>query len=59
MWCYVGYVALAIDNVHIDEILIKFNSYHPRLQFTMEIDGVSLNFLDIYLIKKEEILIFD
>ena len=56
---YVDDIALAIDNVHIDEILIKFNSYHPRLQFTMEIGKDSLNFLDICLIKKEETFIFD
>jgi len=55
---YVDDIALAIDNVHIDEILIKFNSYHPRLQFAMEIGKDSLNFLDICLIKKET-LIFD
>jgi len=58
---YVRYVdiALVIDNVYIDEILIKFNSYHIRLQFTMEIGGDLLNFLDICLIKKEETFIFD
>ena len=31
-------IAAAIDNAYIDEIPIKFNFYHPRLHFTMEID---------------------
>ncbi|KAG5324083.1 L259 protein, partial [Pseudoatta argentina] len=31
---YVDDIVLAIANAHIDEILIKFNSYHSRLQFT-------------------------
>jgi len=36
-----------------------FNSFHPRLKFTMEIGGNKLNFLDISMIKKDEFLIFN
>ena len=56
---YVDDIALAIDNAHIDEILIKFNSYYPRRQFTMDIGGDSLNFLDICLMRKDETLTFN
>jgi len=54
---YVDDIALVYVNTYIDEILIKFNSYHLRQLFTMEI-GDLLNFLDICLIKKE-VFVFD
>jgi len=38
---------------------MSFNSFHPRLKFTLEIGGDVLNFLDLTLIKKEGRLIFN
>jgi len=35
-----------------------FNSFHPRLQFTIEIGG-NLNFLDVTNIKNNNVLEFD
>ena len=35
----------------IDSLLNVFNSFHPRLQFTLEIGDESLNFLDVIIIK--------
>ncbi|KMQ84009.1 hypothetical protein RF55_18601 [Lasius niger] len=45
---YVDDIALAIPSSLFNTVLQTFNSFHPRLQFTMEkgTDG-SLNFLDI------------
>ena len=39
------------------EILQVFNSFHFRLQFTIEIGGDRLNYLDITIIKNNNILI--
>jgi len=35
----------------VNEILNVFNGFHSRLQFTLELGGNKLNFLDITLIK--------
>jgi len=37
----------------------KFNSFHPRLKFTIEIGGDVINFLDVTLIKRDGKLIFN
>jgi len=34
-------------------------SFYPRLQFTIEIDGCNLNFLDVTIMKNNNILEFD
>ena len=50
---YVDDIFTCIPVNKIDEMLESFNSYHPRLQFTHEIESNSkLNFLDILIINK-------
>jgi len=45
---YVDGIAIAAPHTHINELLNKFNAFHPRLKFTMEIGGNSLNFLEVH-----------
>ncbi|XP_018361292.1 PREDICTED: uncharacterized protein LOC108760021 [Trachymyrmex cornetzi] len=52
---YVDDIAMGIPCEKTSEILNIFNSFHPRLQFTMEIGGSELNFLDITIIKNERL----
>jgi len=40
---------MAVPSNSIDDILDIFNSFHSRLQFTLEIEGKKLNFLDIIM----------
>jgi len=56
---FVDDIALAAPHTSLDDLLHTFNSFHPRLRFTMEVGGNSLNFLDLSLIKSEGYLIFD
>jgi hypothetical protein len=47
---YVDDCILAIPRDKADYILKKFNSYHPKLQFTIEIEeNNQINFLDVTL----------
>jgi len=56
---YVDDIALAAPSSYLNNLLTKFNSFHPRLKFTLEVGGDVLNFLDLTLIKKEGRLIFN
>jgi len=56
---YVDDIALAAPTSYLNNLLFNFNSFHPRLKFTLEIGGDVLNFLDLTLIKKEGRLIFN
>jgi len=56
---FVDDIALSTPHASLNDLLSKFNSYHPRLKFTLEIGGSNLNFLDLTIIKKEGYLIFD
>jgi len=56
---FVDDIALAAPYSSLDNLLHMFNSFHPRLSFTMEVGGNTLNFLDLSLIKKDGYLIFD
>ncbi|KYM96692.1 hypothetical protein ALC62_12640 [Cyphomyrmex costatus] len=56
---YVDDVCLAVDSSDINLLLCKFNEFHPRLQFTVEIGGDRLEFLDVSMIKRDNRLIFD
>jgi len=49
---YVDDVAMAIPRHSVDLVLNNFNFFHPRLQFTLEMGGDTLNFLDVTLIKR-------
>ena|SRR5436190_6044979 len=57
---YVDDIALTAPSSMFANILDTFNSFHPRLQFTME-EGVNnrLNFLDVSIIIKEGVIEFD
>jgi len=48
---YVDDILMAVPYDKIDYIFNAFNNFHPRLQFTLEIGGNKINFLDttIYL----------
>jgi len=56
---YVDDIATAVHRTQIDRLLNIFNSFHPRIQFTIEIRGNFLNFLDITLIKNNKKIEFD
>src|SRR5436190_6639905 len=57
---YVDDVALAAPSSMFKDILHTFNSFHPRLQFTMEESvGNQLDFLDVSIIINENIIEFD
>ncbi|KYM94598.1 hypothetical protein ALC62_14771 [Cyphomyrmex costatus] len=56
---YVDDVCLAVDPSDINLLLCKFNEFHPRLQFTVEIGGDKLEFLGVSMIKRDNRLIFD
>jgi len=56
---YVDDIALATPKHKINELLNTFNSLHPRLQFTLEIGGNELNFLDVTLKNNKGKLEFD
>ena len=47
---YVDDILIYISSSETNKILQLFNSYHPRLQFTIEKGGNKINFLDVTLI---------
>ncbi|XP_024891068.1 uncharacterized protein LOC112466939, partial [Temnothorax curvispinosus] len=47
---YVDNIAMAIPRDMADSVLQTFNSFHPRLQFTIEIGDRKLHFLDTTII---------
>jgi len=56
---YVDDIALLVPHVSTNELLHNFNSFHPRLKFTLENGGASLNFLELTMINRDGRLIFD
>jgi len=56
---YVDDIAMAVPRQKSEVILDTFNSLHPRLQFTMEIGGEKLNFLDVTIMNNNGTLEFD
>jgi len=50
---------MAIPSPSVNDILKIFNGFHPRLQFTVEIGGNQLNFLDVTIIKVNNFLEFN
>ncbi|KYN09785.1 hypothetical protein ALC57_18089, partial [Trachymyrmex cornetzi] len=54
---YVDDILLITESSDYEEILNIFNSYHPRLKFTMEEGGDTINFLNITLIKENNHII--
>ena len=45
---------MAVPSSEIHKILTNFNSWHPKLQFTMEVVGNRINFLDLTIIINEK-----
>jgi len=56
---YVDDIALAVPCQKSKEVLDVFNLFYPRLQFTIEIGGRNLNFLDVTIMKNNNVLEFD
>jgi len=56
MWMTLQWLFLSMS---LNELLHNFNTFHPRLKFTLENDGTSLNFLEITMINRDGKLIFD
>jgi len=57
---YVDDILLAAPIEQLDTILGVFNSFHERLQFTLEIStNHKINFLDVTVIIKDQRLLFD
>jgi len=56
---YVDDIALAVPKHKTNEILKVFNSQHERIQFTLEMGGTRLNFLDVTIINNEGKVEFD
>jgi len=58
---YVDDIALSVPRTSVDSLLDKFNSFHHRLKFTMEMgdNGNYLNFLDLTITKKNNSLYFN
>jgi len=50
---------MSVPNGYTDSVLTTFNSFHPRIQFTIEIGGDKLNFLDVTLIRNHDSIEFD
>ena len=44
---YVDDICTALPPSQIDVLLERFNAFHPRLQFTVERGGKTINFLDV------------
>ena len=45
---YVDDICTAVSPSKIDILLQQFNSFYPQLQFTTEIGGEKINFLDLF-----------
>jgi len=56
---YVDDIMLAIPHNKTTELLDTFNSFHPRLKFTIEIGGNKLDFLDVTVYNENNLLEFD
>jgi len=55
---YVDDILTAAPKTAFDSIVDKFNAYHPSLQFTVEIRGDRINFLDTTIIKNNNKSLF-
>jgi len=56
---YVDDITIAVPAFSVNGILNVFNEFHLRLQFTLELGGNKLNFLDITLLKINNSLEFN
>ncbi|EFN65243.1 hypothetical protein EAG_00233, partial [Camponotus floridanus] len=57
---YVDDVALCIPSSSVEDTLNIFNSFHLRIQFTLEVgENKRLKFLDVTMVLQDNSLIFD
>jgi len=56
---YVDDIAMAVPPDKVNEVLMTFNGFHTRLQFTLEVGGDMLNFLDVSIIKNKNSIIYN
>jgi len=56
---YVDDILMAVPHDKIDHILNAFNNFHSRLQFTLEVGGQKINFLDTTIIVERNRLKID
>jgi len=56
---YVDDIAMAVHQTQLDRFLDIFNSFHLRIQFTIEIREKRLNFLDVTIINNNNAIEFD
>lgn len=57
---FVDDIVTCVPQNEIDTILNIFNSFHPKLQFTVEMeDNCKIPFLDILLIREQNVIITD
>lgn len=57
-FCFVGDILICVPEDKINHLLSYFNSYHPRLNFTTEIENNnSIHFLDITFYKENNSII--
>jgi len=56
---YVDNIALAVPPSLINQVLNTSNSFHNRLQFTLEMRGDKLNFFDITIYKIDNLIEFN
>lgn len=54
---HVDDIAMATHKTYVNMFLDTFNNYHARLKFTLEVEGETLNFLDVTTIKEKNFLI--
>jgi len=54
---YVDDIILAAPSSCLLDLLEAFNSFHPCLSFTMEVEGERINFLDLTLMRDDDRLI--
>jgi len=51
---YVDDIALSAPFSCLKDLLVAFNSFHPRIKFTIEVGDEELNFLDLTIIKRDD-----
>ena len=56
---YLDDICTAVVPSKIDSVLEKYNSFHQRLQFTSEVEGDKINFLDVTISINENGFGFD
>jgi len=56
---YVDDIVMAVPPRKVDEVLRNFNIFHDRLQFTLEVGGDKLNFLNVTIIKNNNRIMYN